>query len=114
MKFDFANTNTLVNIYQKLNDRFDGNIVITLEGNGVLYTVNKEIKLLPALEITDIKDTTAAGDVFHGAFAYGFASGFDIEKTIKIANIAAGLSIKKLGTRDAVPELAEVMAEYEK
>ena len=42
------------------------------------------------------------------------AAGFDLEKTIKYANIAAGLSTQYIGTRKAIPKLDEVTRLYEK
>ncbi len=36
-------------------------------------------------------DTTGTGDIFHGAFAYGIASGYSLIDTIRVATVAAGL-----------------------
>ena len=40
------------------------------------------IKLMPSIKVTPI-DSTGAGDIFHGAFTYCIAKGYDIEKTLK-------------------------------
>ena len=55
-----------------------------------------------------------AGDIFHGAFIYGIASGFDMEKTVMLANIAGGLSVQKMGSRLSIPSLSEVLDYYAK
>lgn len=112
MKFDFNNKSTLVQIYQMLADKYEGKVVvITLEENGALYSVNGIIKLMPALKV-EAKDTTGAGDIFHGAFVYGLSKEFDIEKIVKYATIAAGISVTRIGARQSVPSLEEVEAEY--
>ena len=68
---------------------------------------------MPGLKCTAV-DTTGAGDIFHGAFTYGIANGFDMEKTVMISNIAAGLSVQKMGSRLSIPSLSEVLDYYAK
>ncbi len=113
-KIDYDNPNTLVNVYGTLMKKYpQANIVITLENHGALYKDNQEIKIMPGLNVETV-DSTGAGDIFHGAFVYGIANNFPIEKTVTLANIAGGLSVKKMGSRLSVPELSEVLDEYAK
>lgn len=112
MKFDFNNPQSLVNIYTKLQDKYpNSNLTITLEEHGCLYTSGNEIKIMPGLKLTPV-DTTGAGDIFHGAFTYGLANGFDMDKIVTFANITAGLSVTKMGSRLSIPSLSEVMDYY--
>ena len=114
LKFDFSNPSSLVAVYNKLQDKYpNSNIVITLEENGCLYTSGNEIKIMPGLKVQAV-DTTGAGDIFHGAFTYGIANNFDMEKIITLSNIAAGLSVTKIGARLSVPNLSEVLDYYSK
>lgn len=114
LKFDFSNPSSLVAVYNKLQDKYpNSNIVITLEENGCLYTSGSEIKIMPGLKVQAV-DTTGAGDIFHGAFTYGIANNFDMEKIITLSNIAAGLSVTKIGARLSVPNLSEVLDYYSK
>ena len=114
MKFDFNNPNSLVAIYNKLQDKYPNSIiVITLEEKGCLYQVGNEIKIMPGLNVQAV-DTTGAGDIFHGAFTYGIANNFDMEKVVTLANIAAGLSVQKIGSRLSIPNLSEVLDYYTK
>lgn len=111
-KVDYNNPNTLVMLYSKLQARFpNAIIVVTLEDKGALYKNNNEIKIMPGLKV-EAKDTTGAGDIFHGAFTYGIINNFDLEKTITIANITGGLSVTKVGSRLSVPPLSEVLDYY--
>lgn len=112
MKFDFNNPQSLVNIYTKLQNKYpNSNLTITLEEHGCLYTSGNEIKIMTGLKLTPV-DTTGAGDIFHGAFTYGLANGFDMDKIVTFANIAAGLSVTKMGSRLSIPSLSEVMDYY--
>jgi len=104
---------SLTKAYKKLNNSFKGSIIITLEDKGCAYAMGNAIKVMPSLEV-DAVDTTGAGDVFHGAFVYGIYNEFDMEKTIKIANIASSLSITQLGSRNSVFPLEKVLELYEK
>ena len=112
MKIDFANPGSLVQVYTALKNRYNhAEIVVTLEDRGALYAVNNEIKIMPGLKV-DAVDTTGAGDIFHGAFTYAIAKGFDIEKAVRYSNITAGLSVGKLGARMSIPTLVEVNNYY--
>lgn len=113
-KFNFDNPNSLVQVYQILKGKFPhANIVVTLEEKGALYVANNQIKIMPGLKV-EAKDSTGAGDIFHGAFTYGIANNFDMEKTVTLANIAGGLSVKTVGSRLSVPALSEVLDYYAK
>ena len=114
LKFDYTKPQSLVNIYNKLQNKYpNSTIVVTLEEHGALYQAGNQIKIMPGLKVNAI-DTTGAGDIFHGAFTYGIANGFDMEKTIMIANIAGGLSVQKMGSRLSIPSLSEVLDYYAK
>ncbi len=82
-------------------------VVMTLGERGSVFRKDGELVVIPAMRV-DAVDTTGAGDIYHGAFTFGLAAGFDLEKTIRIATIAAGLSVQKLGARVAIPAWNEV------
>lgn len=58
----------------------------------------------------DAVDATAAGDVFNGALAVGLSEGRGIESAIELANVAASISVTRLGAQASVPARAEVDA----
>jgi sugar/nucleoside kinase (ribokinase family) len=49
------------------------------------------------------RDTTGAGDAFHGGFLYGFLTGADVETSLKFANAVAAMKCSALGARTALP-----------
>ncbi len=111
MKIDFNDLTSLIAIYSKLQRDFKNKIIITLEDKGC-FVYDKGYKIVPTLK-TKAVDTTGAGDIFHGAFTYAIANGFDMIKTLKIANISGALSVTKLGGQYSIPTLSEVMRKYD-
>ena len=55
-----------------------------------------------------VVDTTGAGDVFHGAFAYALARRWPTERCVEFASAVAALSCRALGGRAGIPRLDEV------
>jgi sulfofructose kinase len=55
-----------------------------------------------------VVDTTGAGDVFHGAFAYAFLRGWNIEQILEFASATAALKCMKFGGRTGIPTFNEV------
>lgn len=112
VKIDGNDARSIVLAYSTLQKRFDNKtLIITLGSYGAVYCVDKQIKISPAIKVNAI-DTTGAGDVFHGAFMYAIANGWDIEKAIKYGNIAAGLSVQIVGGRLSIPRLDDVNKIY--
>jgi sulfofructose kinase len=54
------------------------------------------------------RDTTGAGDAFHGGLLYGLLGGEDLESSLKLANATAALKCRALGARTALPTKAEL------
>jgi sulfofructose kinase len=49
------------------------------------------------------KDTTGAGDAFHGGFLYGLLRGETIETSMRFGNAVAAMKCSALGARTALP-----------
>ena len=115
VKADFNNPTTLLEMYKKVATKYINSVlVITLKDHGAIYLDNNQIKVMPGIKGVEVKDSTGAGDIFRGAFVAGLARAYDIEKTIRIANISAGLSLSKIGSKESVPLFSDVAAYYEK
>ena len=57
--------------------------------------------------VVETMDTTGAGDVFHGAFAYALLEGWSIEPSLDFANAMAALNCTALGARGGIKSRAE-------
>ena len=108
---DYNDLTSLVVIYNILKKDFKNNIVITLEDKGC-FVYDNGYKLVPTLK-TKAKDTTGAGDIFHGAFTYAIANNFDMIKTLKYSNISGALSVTKMRGQISIPTLDEVRRKYD-
>lgn len=95
------------NTYHQLCAFNKNHVILTLGEKGCLY----KGKNYPAY-LTKSIDTTGAGDVFHGAFAYGIHKKWNIDTIIKVASQAASLSTEKLGGMASIPTLEEVQERY--
>lgn len=111
--FDYHNLDTLKRVHDLLAKDFKGQIVITLEKEGCFTKIADKYLKIPSIKVKAI-DSTGAGDIFHGAFTYFIANGFNLELALKLSNIAGALSVTKIGSRYSVPELEEVIREYQK
>ena len=54
------------------------------------------------------KDTTGAGDAFHGGFLYGMLRGDDVETSLRFGNAVAAIKCSALGARTALPTQAQL------
>lgn len=112
-KIDYNNSNTIVNVYNKLKQKFQkAEIIITLGERGSVYAINSQVKIMPTVRV-DIVDTNGAGDVYTGTFVYAMLRNFGLERAIAYATIAASLSTTKLTSRQAIPSLSEVSNYYD-
>jgi ribokinase len=82
-------------------------VTITLGRKGSVSLWEDTPYELPALGV-QARDTTGAGDVFHGAYIYGLMQNWEAPERIRWANVAAGLSCRSLGGRSGIPTRREV------
>lgn len=79
-----------------LRGRFGGSPVVTMGNKGGLYLRDGRIRRYRADRVA-VRDTTGAGDAFHGAFAAGLYHGMDFESAIALAARAAAVCCTALG-----------------
>jgi sulfofructose kinase len=78
----------------------DGALLWSRE-NGFLYA--------PAYQV-HARDTTGAGDIFHGAFIYGLLAGWPLPRILDFSCAAAGLNCTAPGARGGIRPVAEIEA----
>jgi sulfofructose kinase len=79
-----------------LRDEFGGTPVVTLGRRGALALVGGRVHRIPARRVR-VRDTTGAGDVFHGAFAAGLYQGRGVLESLALASRAAAWACTALG-----------------
>lgn len=112
-QINFNDSSTLVNVYNKIKQKYPSSeILITLGERGSIYSINSNVKIMPAVRL-ELVDPNGAGEVYAGAFIYGMAREFGLEKSIAYATIASSMSITKLTSRMSIPTLTEVSTYYD-
>ncbi len=70
--------------------------------------IEEKYYLIPSIKVKAI-DSTGAGDIFHGAFAYFISHQYGLKRSCYLANIAGALSVTTLGGRISIPKLEDVL-----
>ena len=82
-------------------------VVLKLGARGCMIASQRGSIRVPGFKVSAV-DTTAAGDVFNGAFATALAEGKDVPDAARFANAAAALSVTRPGAQNSVPSRGEV------
>ena len=76
---------------------------VTRGEQGSIVFTRDAIEEAPAQRITNVVDTTGAGDLYASGFLYGFTRGWDLPTCAKLGNRCAGEIITQLGARSMKP-----------
>lgn len=82
--------------------KYPNKLLMTEGSKGVRFHNGTEIVHVPSIAV-DVVDTTGAGDTFNGALAVALSEGETLQKAIRFANIAGGLSVTRLGAQGGMP-----------
>lgn len=94
---------------RRLLEQGVGSVLVTLGAQGCLLVGAGTVRLFPARPVRPV-DTTAAGDTFNGALAFGLAEGRSVDDAIRLANDAAAFSVTRRGAQSSMPSMAELLA----
>ncbi len=84
-------------------------VAVTRGGDGVTWQQDGVSHRQPAYAVSAV-DTTGAGDVFHGAYAFAVGAGFDAADAMSFAAAAAALKCTRPGGRAGIPTLQDCLA----
>ena len=107
--FSYDDIESLIKVHEKLENDFQNIVVITLEAKGCFTKINNQYVIIPSIEVASV-DSTGAGDIFHGAFTYFIANNYSFYDSLRLANIAGALSVRKIGSKPSMPTLEEVLS----
>lgn len=83
--------------------------VVTNGEHGCACATADESFEVPSFKV-DVVDTTGAGDVFHGAFSFGLARGWDVRTTATFASAVAAIKCTRLGGRQGIPTFEQAVS----
>ncbi|MBQ7779241.1 MAG: HAD hydrolase-like protein [Clostridia bacterium] len=102
-----------INIGNRLESRTGAPAIITLGALGGLWCENGECHYIETVPADGEIDIVGAGDTFLSAFSCAYAVCKDGVKAMAFANLASGVTVKKIGTTGtASPD--EIIAKWEK
>lgn len=81
-------------------------VISTAGGDGCYAWEAGELIHYPAFR-TEVKDTTGAGDVFHGAFLTAYLEGQSLRDCIRFASAVSALKCRRFGGRAGIPDREE-------
>jgi len=83
---------------------------MTLGTSGAVVYCDGQFIESPAFEAPGgCKDTTGAGDAFHGGFLFGMLRGEDLETCLRFGNAVAAMKCSALGARTGLPTEAQLL-----
>jgi ribokinase len=106
---DGDNHSRIIDAARALQAGEDKIICVTLGKRGVLALVDGNPLIVPGRAVNAV-DTTGAGDCFVGAVAAQLAGGKSIHEALAYANVAASISVQRMGAAPSMPTAAEVEA----
>jgi sugar/nucleoside kinase (ribokinase family) len=68
----------------------------------------------PAVVLGELVDSIGAGDTYDAGIIYGTLQGWQIERKMLFASIAAGFSVLGAGGTESMPDLETILAEMQK
>ena len=99
-----ASVETALHVLSELGPR---QVVITLGVKGSIGQSDHGIVRQKAFHVLS-RDTTGAGDVYHGAYIYGLLVGWEMAGCMRFASAAAALKCMKGGAGSGIPGLEEI------
>ena len=97
---------------KEISKRNNHPAVITLGSRGALWVEDGTITMIPTISAESPMDICGAGDTFNSAFSCAFATGASGPDAIFIANLASGVTVRKIGTTGTATR-KEIIDKYE-
>lgn len=98
-------------VAEKLYERSGKPAIVTLGSKGALWADGSGTSYAPTKKAKPPIDIVGAGDTFLSAFCCAFATGLSGGEALAFANLASGVTVKKIGTTGtASPE--EIIQKY--
>lgn len=88
----------LITVAEKLFEQVDTQYLLVTQSEQGMTLVNKNLDVQEfPVKKKSVIDVTGAGDTAFAALAFGLSENISLEKSIELANKAAGIAVEKLG-----------------
>ncbi|MFZ0427729.1 MAG: carbohydrate kinase family protein [Acidobacteriota bacterium] len=106
---EFGGTGDWRRDLQRVGSCCPGFVAVTRGAAGAAALWEGQVYDFPGFPVRVI-DSTGAGDMFHAAFVYAVLRGWSVARCLNFANAAGALACTRLGARQAIPALEEILA----
>jgi sulfofructose kinase len=89
-----------------LSGMVTGRLIVTDGKHGAYYLDAEDLISVHTPKVL-VRDTTGAGDNFHGAFAFAVSKGFTLHDAVRFSTTVASLSCGEYGGREGIPDYEE-------
>lgn len=90
-----------------LNDIGARNVIITLGKKGSKLVTKEQVMDVPPFKVKAV-DTTAAGDAYVGAFAFGLSEGWTMKEALGFASQVSSIAVTRKGAIMSLPHADEM------
>ena len=90
-----------------------GTVVVKTAGQGAVGAQASDLIAVPAL-LTQVVDSTGAGDSFDAGFLAGFLGGESLRRCLEIGNACGALSTRGIGGTSTQPTMVEALEAIER
>jgi sulfofructose kinase len=95
---------------QYIRSKGPGIAIVTLGSRGCVGIGKEGFFSVPVYDVP-VRDSTGAGDVFHGAYIYGLLRKWDARRSAQFATAVSSIKCTRLGGRAGIPD-AEVTEKF--
>ena len=108
LEADTGGAGALREVLRRIQSKGPEIAIATLGEDGITGIIYDEPYEAPAFSV-NVKDTTGAGDVFHGAFIFAMWKGYDPKEACVFAQAVSALKCTAIGGRAGLPTYDEVL-----
>ena len=106
---DHASNGDLRPALRRIREMGPSTAVITVGNDGCWYADVDGEGHVPGFKVR-VVDTTGAGDVFHGAFAFATSQGWETARRVEFASAVAAIKCGDVGGRKGIPSFGDAVA----
>lgn len=113
--YDIVDRETLLRAGNQILEQLDAEaVLITLGAEGMgLFQKEGNFVHIPVTNMSEVYDVSGAGDTVVATMILALVAGASYEEAARLANFAAGIVVKKLGTATTTPqELSQAICEH--
>lgn len=99
---------------RRLLDAGCGTVIVKQGADGSTVYTKKITHHQPAVVLGELVDSIGAGDTYDAGIIYGALHGWQLERQMLFASIAAGFSVLGTGGTQSMPDLETILAEMQR